>query len=203
MIADFICGLTKLISGVSVRWLGVQPEDKPRVYFANHTSHLDFIVLWAALPKDIRLKTRPVAARDYWAKGRLRNYLARKVFNAVLIDRKHLCAHDEEHNPIHLMTEVLDQGYSLIIFPEGTRNLEDNIGPFKSGLYHLHKQRPASELVPVYLENFNRILPKGEFIIIPILGSVTFGKPLAQVKAETKVDFLNRARQALEELKNR
>jgi len=201
MIASILCSLTRMISGLSVRWQGCIPEDTQRVYFANHTSHLDFMALWAALPKHLRIKTRPVAARDYWSKTKLKSYIANQVIHAVLIDRKNISLHDKEQNPINKMLEALDNNFSLIIFPEGARNTLEEIRPFKSGLYHLIKKRPDIEYIPVYLDNLSRILPRGEFIMIPLLGSATFGSPLKIDKNETKNDFLIRAKKAVEELK--
>ena len=200
MIAYILCALTKCISGLNVRWEGVLPEEKQRVYFANHTSHLDFMSLWAVLPGHLKEKTRPVAARDYWDKGCLRRYIARRVIHAVLINR-HISAHQTlSENPVEKMIETLDAGYSLIIFPEGTRGNGEKVQPFKSGLYHLISRRPQVEYVPVYLENLNRILPKGEFFPIPLLGSVTFGAPVVFISDEEKTVFLERARLAVERL---
>ena len=200
MIADIFCFIAKLLSGLTIRWSGCKPDDKQRVYFANHTSHMDFVMIWAALPKEIRKKTQPIAAKDYWGCGRFRKYIANKIIHAVLIKRNQIvCRHNE--NPINIMCEALDKGSSLIIFPEGTRNTHETIKNFQSGLYHLCKRRKDIEYIPVYLENLSRILPKGEFLPIPILGSVTFGAPLTINNNELKADFLNRARQAIEELK--
>ncbi len=202
MIADLICLTARLISGLSVRWIGCAPEDKQRIYFANHTSHLDFVVIWTALPKSLRTKTRAVAAKDYWQKGKLRPYLAKEIFQTVLIERKHIALHDEEGNPLQAMLQALQQGSSLIVFPEGTRGIQQEIQPFKPGIYHLHQARPDAELIPVYLENLSRVLPKGEFLPVPILGSVTFGPPFNVEKGVLKNDFLLRARQAVEDLKS-
>lgn len=185
--------VVKLISGANVRWSGSAPDTRQRVYFANHTSHLDAAVLWASLPTDVRRLTRPVAARDYWVKGFVRPYLAR-VFNAVLIEREKISVHD---NPIDHLIEALGQANSLIIFPEGGRNLTAEIGPFKSGIYHLAKRRPDLEFIPVLIDNLNRILPKGEFLAVPLLSSITFGAPVQFLPDESKQDFLNRARLAV------
>jgi len=200
MIVEVFCFLAKLLSGLTIRWVGCKPEEKQRIYFANHASHMDFVMIWAALPKEIRKKTQPVAAKDYWDCGCLRKYIAKKIIRAVLIKRSRISVHDEE-NPIDVMCEALNNGSSLIIFPEGTRNTQGTIKKFQSGLYHLTKKRTDVECIPIYLENLNRILPKGEFLPVPILGSVTFGKPLIINKEELKVDFLDRAQQAMEELK--
>jgi len=189
----FVAALIRLISGLQARWLGAEPADRQRIYFANHTSNLDAVVIWAALPEFIRKKTRPVAARDYWQTG-FRKWLANDIFRAVLIERHKVTA---ENNPLREMLSVLDGGESLIIFPEGGRFSGPEPQKFKGGLFHLAKDRPQAELVPVYLENLNRILPKGEVLLVPLLGSLTIGAPLKLEADETKVDFLERARQAV------
>jgi 1-acyl-sn-glycerol-3-phosphate acyltransferase len=195
MMASCIAGLARLISGVQPRWIGCAPAPEQRIYFANHTSNLDAMVLWAVLPRELRERTRPVAARDYWTTNALRLYLAANVFNAVLIERKKVTAHD---NPLTAMLDALSTTHSLIIFPEGGRNPGPEVGPFKSGLYHLAKDRRDVTLVPAYLENLNRILPKGEVLPVPILSRVTFGLPIKLEPTETKADFLVRAHAAVE-----
>jgi 1-acyl-sn-glycerol-3-phosphate acyltransferase len=197
-------GLIQLITGAQARWVGVDPvrEDGSiplRIYFANHASNLDAPVIWASLPPAMRRMTRPVAARDYWESTPVHRYLANKVFRAVLIERNRVSA---RNNPLAAMEEALEAGGSLIIFPEGTRTMDDegDMNEFKPGLWHLARKHPEAELVPVYLENLNRILPKGEFILIPLLAAVTFGKPIQIEEGEEKLAFLKRAKRAVEEL---
>ena len=197
MTSTLVVALTKLIAGAGVRWVGCAPEPVQRIYFANHTSNLDALLIWTALPRPLRARTRPVAARDYWAKG-LRHWLASRVFNALLIERRKVTT---SNNPIDLLLESLDQSYSLIIFPEGGRRNKSEAGPFKSGLYHLGKKRPAVELVPVHIDNANRILPKGEILPVPLLSSLTFGEPIHVNPGEAKLEFLERARAAVNQLR--
>ena len=182
-----------------MRWLGSQPETCQRVYFANHTSHLDAVVLWSCLPKDLRLLTRPVAAQDYWGGSGLRRFIA-KSFNAILIDRKQIKVHQ---SPVELMLREIGDVYSLIVFPEGSRAIDGEMGEFKSGLYYLAKKRPDLELIPVYMDNLNRILPRGEFMPVPLLSSITIGSPIYLEAGEGKVDFLNRASRSVKVLKER
>lgn len=206
-LAGVIASFARLISGVQVRWAGCPPEARQRVYFANHTSHLDFVVLWSALPSALRAVTRPVAAKDYWDKG-LRAYLALQVFHAVLIERGTAAraeglAQMKGAGPdvIEQLAEALGSDHSLILFPEGTRGTGEEVAPFRSGLYHLARRRPDVQLVPAYLENLNRILPKGEFLPVPFVSSLTFGAPIQFAENETKVEFLARAREAVRSLK--
>jgi len=198
MMKSLLAALAKLVSGANVRWAGCGPEPRQRVYFANHTSNLDALVVWASLPPPVRELTRPVAARDYWSQGPLRRYLANRVLNAVLIERKKPTAHD---NPLADMLAALGDRYSLIIFPEGGRQTGLELAPFKSGLFHLAKDRPEVEFVPVLIENLNRILPKGEFLPVPLLGSVSFGAAIRLETGEGKARFLERAQAAVKALR--
>lgn len=184
--------LSKMISGANGRWLGCQPDARQRIYFANHTSNLDALVLWAILPPEVRALTRPVAARDYWMAGRLRRHVAEQVLHAILIERRKPTAHD---HPIIQILRAMGESNSIILFPEGGRFSGPDPMPFKSGLYHLARKRPDVELVPVLIENLNRILPKGEFLPVPLLGSVTFGAPIQVMTGESKPAFLERARE--------
>lgn len=185
----------RAITAVRALWQGIEPTAGQRVYFANHSSHGDFILVWAVLPPRLRRATRPVAGADYWLASAARRFLGRDVFKAVLIARKP--SRDTE-NPITQMSQALDGGASLILFPEGTRNTtEEPLLPFKSGLYHLAKARPAIDLVPVWIENLNRVMPKGEIVPIPLICTVTFGAPIHLRPDEDKAAFLLRAEAAL------
>jgi 1-acyl-sn-glycerol-3-phosphate acyltransferase len=204
MIAAALAMLARLIAGGSARWVEPLPEDRQRVYFENHSSHLDFVLIWAALPPRARRRTRPVAAREYWERGPLRRYLAAKVFRAVLVERAGPGdAAERGREAVARMTAGLGTTDSLILFPEGTRGSGTRLAQFKSGLYHLCRERPGLELVPVRLENLNRVLPKGEFIPVPMISRITFGPTMRLENGETKDEFLARARDAVESLGTR
>lgn len=197
-----IAWLIRFVTGIQSRWLGCEPAARQRIYFANHGSNLDGPTIWASLPGRARRACRLVAARDYWDANPWRRFLAVKVFRALLIKRGHISRDD---NPMDQMTDALDgTNDSLIIFPEGTRkdhDAEEELNPFKAGLYRLHQRFPEIELVPVYLRNLSRILPKGEYLPVPVVSSISFGAPLERVENETKADFLARAEAAVLELK--
>lgn len=195
MIRALLIGATRFLVGGQGIWVGTAPSMKQRIYFANHSSHLDTILLWAALPPLLREFTHPVAAADYWGKGAIRRHIALKVLNAVLIDRDG--KKRGEGGPLVPLLETLAAGDSLIIFPEGTRAFERLPGPFKSGLYHLAKERPDVELIPVFLDNLARAFPKGSFIPAPISCSARFGAPIQLGENEDKAAFLARAREAV------
>jgi 1-acyl-sn-glycerol-3-phosphate acyltransferase len=188
----------KLLSGATVRWVDCQPDTCQRVYFANHTSHLDALVIWSSLPRPVRDLTRPVAAKDYWDKGPIRRYVASQ-FNALLIDRDEIKVHQ---SPIDVMIREMGQKHSLIVFPEGGRNTEEDVGEFKSGIFYLSKKRPDLEMVPVFIDNLNRVLPRGEFLPVPLLSCISFGPPIWLEPGEPKVEFLRRAREAVVRLKD-
>lgn len=194
MIPETVAGLLRLVTGAHGRWIGCEPHSRPRIYFANHTSHLDGPALWATLPASLRALTRPVAARDYWTQSRLRRWLAEQVFNSILVERHRPTP---RCNPMEPMLEVLDAGQSLILFPEGGRGAGLDPAAFQCGLYHLAKKRPAVELVPTLLDNMNRILPKGEVVPVPLISSVTFGPPVRLEMGEARDPFLARTREAV------
>ena len=205
MSAAMTAAAARLVSGVQVRWVDSEPDSRQAVYFANHSSHLDFVVLWSSLPAEVRAVTRPVAAQDYWNEG-LRRALAVNVFRAVLVAR--YAGRSEEHeasaNPllaIEHMLEAMGDTESLILFPEGTRGTGEEVATFKSGLYYLCQQRPGLRLIPAYLHNLNRILPKGEFLPVPFISKLTFGPGMALAAGEDKRAFLARAREAVCRLK--
>jgi 1-acyl-sn-glycerol-3-phosphate acyltransferase len=194
-----ITTFARFITAPRAIWQGIEPVRHQRVYFANHSSNGDFVLLWTALPVPLRRLTRPVAALDYWLTSPLRAFIGREVFNAVLIDRR---PEARTEDPVTLMAAALDEGSSLILFPEGQRNSSDStLLPFKSGLYHLAKSRPGIDLVPVWIANLNRVMPKGEIIPVPLICTLTFGAPLHLAEGETKDAFLTRATQALLALK--
>lgn len=226
MISTILAATARLVAGGTVLWID-KPNPSPHIYIANHSSHLDFILLWSVLPADVRGKTRPVAARDYWDHG-VRRYFADNVFHALLIDRGRGAAallpiaeelprgtsaaaqaadstnansgiHQANH-AIEMMVSALDAGSSLILFPEGTRDQSGQMGKFRSGLYYVCSERPSIPVVPVHLANLNRILPKGALLPAPLLSRIVMGPELLLQSGETKEDFLERAHEAVERL---
>jgi len=199
-LATTLAAGSRLVAGAAIEWRCDPRSDRRRIYFGNHSSHLDFILIWSALPAGLRRSVRPVAGRDYWERGAVRRYLAGRVFHAVLIERS-TQAVAAARASIQRMSDEIGDRHSLIVFPEGTRGLNGEVGRFKSGLYHLSRLRPDVELIPVHLENLNRILPKGEILPVPMLSRVVFGPPVSPNLDEGKHEFLARARQALVQLR--
>lgn len=192
MIETLIIAMTRLVVGGQGVWIGCGPSNDQRIYFANHSSHLDTVLVWAAMPSHLRRRVRPVAAADYWGRGRLRRYIALSVLHAVLIDRQ-----TRSSNPLEPLEDALRQGDSLILFPEGTRGTGELPGPFKPGLYRLAKAFPKVQLVPVFLDNLRRALPKGSLLPVPLSCAARFGPPVRIEPGEAKPAFLNRARAAV------
>jgi 1-acyl-sn-glycerol-3-phosphate acyltransferase len=197
VIAQTIGGVCRLVAGAPAGFSCERNSAAPCVYFANHASHLDFVMIWSALPANIRRRTRPVARRDYWTRTPVRRFMSGHVFHALLIDRGGSAGPPAARATLSAMGDAIDEGDSLIVFPEGTRSLDGTIGPFKSGIYHLSRLRPAIDLVPVLLENTNRILAKGQLLPTPGHCRITFGAPLHAGTGEDKAQFLARARGAL------
>lgn len=189
----------RAITAVRADWKGIEPVPRQRVYFANHTSNADMPMVWSVLPPQLRRDTRPVAAADYWLTTRLRKFAGAEVFRAVLIDRR---PDARLEDPMQVILAALEQGSSLIIFPEGNRNMgEDPLLPFKAGLYNIGRARPDIDLVPTWIANLNAIMPKGEVIPLPLICTVTFGAPITVAEGEDKDTFLARAAAALLDLR--
>ena len=187
--------VARLITGAQGHWYGCPPKAEQRIYFANHQSHFDWVLIWAALPRDLRAVTRPIAARDYWTASPLKHWITREIFNAVYVTRQRT----DDEDPLDPLMEALRHGDSLVIFPEGTRGHAAEPASFKSGLYALAHAFPDVQLIPAWIDNVQRVMPKGEVVPVPILCTVTFGAPIQLQPGETKADFLCRAREAVME----
>ena len=193
----FLLGLIRALTGAQARWQGCPPKAEQRIYFANHQSHADLVLMWAALPLELRSITRPIAAKDYWTKTPFKKWITTAVFNAIYVDRAKVADQD----PLEPLIDALQNGDSIILFPEGTRGNQDEPQSFKSGLYNLAQKFPDVVLVPAWINNVQRVMPKGEVVPVPILCSVTFGAPIDLGATESRSDFLTRARQAVLELR--
>lgn len=188
-----LLGFVRLLTGAQARWHGCPPKAEQRIYFANHQSHADLVLIWAALPQELRSITRPIAAKDYWTASRFKRWITSAVFNAVYVERER----KGDEDPLAPLIAALESGDSLILFPEGTRGHAEDPQPFKSGLYNLARQFPDVVLVPAWIHNVQRVMPKGEVVPVPVLCSVTFGEPVKLGADEARADFLQRARAAV------
>lgn len=218
----FLLGLIRALTGAQARWQGCPPKAEQRIYFANHQSHADLVLIWAALPSELRVITRPIAAKDYWTASRFKLWLTTAVFNAVYVDRSrtkeknrgqipisqgaeapfempgngpaNLESDPYFSDPLEPLVEALESGDSIILFPEGTRGHAPEPQAFKAGLYKLAQKFPQVVLVPTWIHNVQRVMPKGEVIPVPVLCSVTFGTPMQLAPDEDRNAFLERAR---------
>lgn len=187
--------IARFITAVRADWRGIAPVRRQRVYYANHVSNADMPMIWAVLPPALRRDVRPVAAADYWLKTPLRAFIGPEVFNCVLVDRR---PEARTEDPLESIFAALGEGSSLILFPEGGRNMgPDPLLPFKAGLFNIGRKFPEVDLVPTWVANLNEIMPKGEVIPLPLICTVTFGAPLHVEPGEDKDAFLARAADAL------
>ncbi len=192
---QFLALFAQFITSARADWRGIEPVNKQRIYFANHTSNADLPIVWTVLPPALRRVTRPVAAADYWLKTKARAFIGPEVFRAVLIDRR---SEHQTEDPIAKIVTALDEGSSIIIFPEGGRNRSDDpLMKFKAGLYNIAKERPHVDLVPTWIDNINSVMPSGEVIPVPLGCTVIFGEAMHVAKDEDKNAFLTRATNAL------
>jgi 1-acyl-sn-glycerol-3-phosphate acyltransferase len=189
----FLLGLIRVLTGSQARWHGCPPKAEQRIYFANHQSHADLVMIWAALPKELRSVTRAIAARDYWTKSPFKQWLTTEVFNVIYVSRERTADED----PLEPLLEALSHGDSIILFPEGTRGYAEEPQAFKAGLYNLAVKCPGAVLVPAWINNVQHVLPKGEVVPVPVLCSVTFGAPIQLQDGEDRSAFLKRAREAV------
>jgi len=194
----FLLGLIRVLTGAQARWHGCPPKAEQRIYFANHQSHADLVMIWAALPKELRSVTRAIAARDYWTKTPFRQWITSAVFNVIYVSRERSATED----PLEPLIEALTNGDSIILFPEGTRGHAEEPQAFKAGLYNLALKFPNVVLVPAWINNVQHVLPKGEVVPVPVLCSVTFGAPLQLQPDEERRAFLDRARSAVVALRD-
>ena len=193
-----LLGFVRLLTGAQARWYGSPPKAEQRIYFANHQSHADLVMIWAALPEELRSITRPIAARDYWTKSDFKRWITTAVFNAVYVDRER----QGDEDPLQPLIDALQSGDSLIIFPEGTRGHAAEPQAFKAGLYNLALRFPDVVMVPAWIANVQRVMPKGEVVPVPVLCSVTFGAPIRLEPGEERRAFLDRARAAVVALRD-
>ena len=193
LMSYFLLGLIRVLTGSQARWHGCPPKAEQRIYFANHQSHADLVMIWAALPKELRSVTRAIAAKDYWTKTPFKQWLTTAVFNVIYVSRDR----SAEEDPLEPLLEALANGDSIILFPEGTRGFSGEPQAFKAGLYNLAQRFPSAVLVPAWINNVQHVLPKGEVVPVPVLCSVTFGAPIHVEESEECKPFLTRAREAV------
>jgi len=138
-ISKVLIAVIRFAIGATAKWQNTPDLGRQRIYFANHTSHMDTLVIIAALPPEARRNVKPVAAADYWGKNRLLRFISQNLLNAVLIERNPA----PDQNALTPVLDALHSGHSIIIFPEGTRSTQSLPGKFKSGLHRLSEGFPS------------------------------------------------------------
>lgn len=175
-------------------------EEKQFIIVANHNSHLDTMTILSSLPRSIIHKVKPVAAADHFGKTRMKSKLSNFFVNTLLIQRKR----DKENpanDPVHKMLKALDDGYSLILFPEGTRGDPEVRQPLKPGVALLLTQRPHIKYVPAYMKGMGKAMPKNDSLIVPHTSSILFGRPKAVKEGQRIEELLRQIEGDFEELR--
>jgi 1-acyl-sn-glycerol-3-phosphate acyltransferase len=167
--------LLLLFLGVNVFNPENLPSNRQFIMIANHNSHLDALALMNLFPLTRLHQIHPVAAEDYFFSNPILAWFSKNFLNIIPIARSHISRHN---NPLNKMCDALQAGQSLIIFPEGSRGVPEEIAPFQNGIAHLIQKFPEIPVVPVFLKGMGRSLPKGEFVLVPFFCDVVVGSPL-------------------------
>lgn len=173
----------KLVVGVKFHTAKFLKEEKQFIIVANHNSHLDTMTIMASLPRTIIHKVKPVAAADHFGKTRLKEKLTNYFVNTLQIQRKR-DKENPENDPIHKMIKALDEGHSLIIFPEGTRGEPEVQQPFKPGVALVLKERPQVKYITAYMKGMGKAMPKDDSLIVPHTSSLIYGQPAQVTQTE-------------------
>jgi 1-acyl-sn-glycerol-3-phosphate acyltransferase len=191
----------KIFVGVKFHSAKFLLHEEQFIIVANHNSHLDTMTIMASLPSKIIHKVKPVAAADHFGKTGLQVKLSNYLINTILIQRKRDKEHPE-NDPINNMIAALDEGYSLIIFPEGTRGEPEVRQPLKPGIGYVLSQRPQIKYVPAYLKGMGKAMPKSDSLILPFTSSLVYGQP-TYISNPTVKDILSQVENDLSLLKER
>lgn len=194
VIVDFII---RWVIGISFRYNKNIDENAQYIYVANHNSHLDTACILAALPIPALKNTHPVAAADYFGKNAVTTFLSEFFLNACLIKRSKDAV---GVNPIEKMDDLLKEGKSLILFPEGSRGNPEELQEFKKGIAILLEKNPDVKFVPVFMHGLGKALPKGDGVLVPFVGSITFGRPRLKPDNASTEEIVEYVRRAILEL---
>lgn len=155
----------------------------PVIFAANHASHVDTPLLLTTLPDRFRHRTVVGAGADYFFDKRWKGFLWAFAINAIPVDRGRVSPRSTR-----LAQQVLAEGWSLLIFPEGGRSPHGWSQPHRAGAAYL-SIRSGAPIVPVHIEGTRRILRKGTGRITPSTTTVTFGKPIRPTEGEDARDL--------------
>lgn len=191
----------KLFVGVKFQRASFLRDEKQFIIVANHNSHLDTMTILASLPSKIILNVKPVAAKDHFGKTQLKEKLSNYFINTLLIQRKR----DKENpsnDPIAKMIEALDKGYSLILFPEGTRGEPEVQQPLKPGIALVLSQRPEVKYVPAFLKGMGKAMPRHDNLIVPYNSRLLYGEPTV-VKSQDVSEILLQIENSINQLRDK
>jgi 1-acyl-sn-glycerol-3-phosphate acyltransferase len=164
--------------------------DGPVILVANHNSHLDTTLLLATMPEKWRHKTVVAAAADYFFPTRMKGAVSALTIGAIPMERNKV-----DRRSADLAAELLADGWSVVIFPEGGRSPDGWTSTFRGGAAYL-ALRCDRPVVPVHLEGTRRVWKRGEKLPTPIdkksSVAVTFGSPMWPVPGETSRRFAGR-----------
>jgi 1-acyl-sn-glycerol-3-phosphate acyltransferase len=197
----FIRWFLKLIVGVKFDNANFLLNENQFIIVANHNSHLDTMTLLSSLPSRIIHKVKPVAAGDHFGKTKLKGKLTSFFVNALLIKRGR-DKNNPENDPINKMLKELDNGYSLILFPEGTRGEPEKEQPLKKGIGIILSQRPEIKFIPAYMKGMGKAMPKDDSLIVPFNSTLTYGKPTKTVSTNIE-EIVKQIEQSFKELKQK
>ncbi len=188
--------LARFLTGADVIGRERLPAAGPAIVVANHTSHVDTLLLLTIFPARLMGRVRPVAAADYFLRGPLIGWFSRTLVGIVPVDRAH-GLHEDVLAPARA---ALAAGDIVIIFPEGTRGpATDALGPLKTGVARLAAAFPRAPVTPVWIEGAGRVLPKGAVLPAPMNCTALVGEPIAW--SGDKAAFMEALRASLEALK--
>ncbi len=171
----FVRPLVLIISGVHVVGKEKLPLKGPCIIAANHNSHLDTMVLMSLFPLSQINQVRPVAAADYFMKNRWFSWFSQNVIGIIPLKRKPT---KEEGHPLLGVMKALKNSDIIIVFPEGSRGVPEEMSTFKTGIAHLVKEFPSIPVVPIYIHGAGKVLPKGEALFVPFIIDVSIGEAL-------------------------
>jgi long-chain acyl-CoA synthetase len=186
--AIWILPLARLFAYARVEGLEhLRAIDGPVVFAANHQSHMDVPVILSALPGRLRARVAPAMAKEFfkahffpgdhtwreWFTNSLNYYLAAFYFNAFPLPQREAGA----RQTLKYIGELLGGGWSILIFPEGMRSATGDIKPFRGGIGMIGA-RLEVPIVPVRIDDVDRLMPVGSTFIRPGRVRVAFGAPM-------------------------
>ena len=164
----------KIFIGLKYYNRNVLKKKKQFILIANHNSHMDTMAIMSSIPPRYIHRVHPIAAADFFGGSKFKEKLMRYMVNATLIPRKR-AESEEDVDPIQLMSNLIEKGRSIIVYPEGSRGVPGVMTDFKKGIGYLINKHPHVDVVPVYLDGIHKTLPKGKNLILPYNCKIIFG----------------------------